>query len=71
MSWNLIPIGQAAKLLHVHPTTLRYNETRDGQWTEVMGMRIRVYRFDGGQRRYDRAEILSELSRFRRELSLR
>lgn len=68
MPWDLISIREAAKLFYVHPSTLRYNETKDGQWTEVMGMRIRVYRFDGGQRRYDRAEILRELSRFR-ELS--
>lgn len=66
MSWDLVTIREAAKLLFVHPNTLRNHETPDGKWTEVLGLRIRVYRFDGGQRRYDRAEIIRKIERLKK-----
>ena len=63
MLWDLISISEAAKLLYVSPATLRYLESPDGQWTEYDGLRIRVYRWDDGQRRYDRNEILRAIQR--------
>lgn len=67
--WDLVPIREAAKLLKVHPETLRRHETRDGQWCEILGVRLRVYRLSDsptGQRRYDRAEILRLMARLQR-----
>jgi len=66
MPWDLISSTEAAKLLFVHPATLRRYETSDGKWVEIYGMRIRVYRFDGGQRRYDRNEIIREIQRLKK-----
>jgi excisionase family DNA binding protein len=51
---NLIAISEAAKLLGVHPSTLRRWE-REG--------RIKPARTSGGRRRYDLAEIAPELAR--------
>ncbi|HWI53157.1 MAG TPA: hypothetical protein VNT01_13535 [Symbiobacteriaceae bacterium] len=66
MPWDLISIREAAKLLFVHPGTLRNYETPDGKWVEIYGMRIRVYRFDSGKRRYDRNEIIREINRLKK-----
>lgn len=60
---DLIPIDKAAKLLKVHPNTLRRHETADGRWCEIYGGRIRVFRLSNepgpaAQRRYDQNEIL-------------
>lgn len=66
MRWDLISISEAARILHVHPGTLRYHETPDGHWVEYDGLRFRVYRFDGGQRRYDRREIFKLINHRRK-----
>lgn len=63
---KLIPISQAARLLGVSPATLRRRETPDGQYVEVYGERIRVYRLGdtpGSQRRYDEREVYRVLVR--------
>ncbi|MGE5675796.1 MAG: hypothetical protein ACM3XM_18270 [Mycobacterium leprae] len=65
MGWDLISIGEVAKLLRVHQNTLRNHELPDGQWVEILGLRFRVYRFEGGQRRYDRMEILKQINRLK------
>jgi hypothetical protein len=69
---DLVPIDQAAKLLKVHPNTLRRHETSDGRWCCIYGGRIRVYRLSNepgpaAQRRYDRSEIVRFLSRLQRD----
>lgn len=67
--WDLVPISEAARLLKVHPETLRRHETRDGKWCEMYGVRIRVYRLGDGpsaKRRYDRAEIARLVVRLQR-----
>lgn len=63
---RLIRIGQAAKKLGLDPDTLR-RRTR-GDWAEVNGHRIRVYRMDQGdraERRYDADEIDMLLEKLR------
>ena len=67
---DLIFINEAARLLKVHPETLRRHETADGRYCEIYGTRIRVYRLSnvpGGQRRYDRNEVVRLLNRLSRE----
>lgn len=68
---DLVPIKEAAKLLRVHPNTLRRRETPDGRWCEMYGARIRVYRLSNdrgpaSQRRYDRSEIARLMARMQR-----
>lgn len=65
---DFVSIADAARLLQVHPSTLRRNESPDGKWCDIYGTRIRVYRVSsepGGQRRYDRAEIIRKFYRLR------
>lgn len=66
---DLISITDAARLLQVHPSTLRRNESPDGNWCNIYGTRIRVYRISsepGGQRRYDRGEVIRKFYQLRR-----
>lgn len=66
---RLIPIGDAARLLNLDPTTLRRRESPDGRYAEVYGHRIRIHRLapgPNGQRRYDEEEILRVLARLQR-----
>jgi DNA-binding transcriptional MerR regulator len=67
---DLVSIQVAAKLLQVHPNTLRRNESRDGKWCCIYGARLRVYKVSnepGSQRRYDKDEIQRVLRRLQRE----
>lgn len=67
---KLIPISQAARLLGLAPATLRRRETPDGQYAEIYGERIRVFRTGttpGSQRRYNEAEIYRVLARMAKE----
>lgn len=66
---DLIPTGEAARLLGVDPRTLRKYETEDGRWCMLFGFRFRVYHYGGGARstrRYDRREILRLLHALQR-----
>lgn len=68
---DLIPINEAARLLKVHPETLRRHETTDRRWCQIYGNRIRVYRLShepgqAAQRRYDRNEIIRLLNGLQR-----
>lgn len=68
---RLIPIGDAARLLGLDPTSLRRKETPDGRYAEVYGHRIRVHRLSpdpNARRRYDADEIYRVLSRLSRGL---
>lgn len=67
---ELVSIQNAAKLLQVHPNTLRRNESPDGKWCLIYGARLRIYKVSnepGAQRRYDRDEIERLLHRLRRD----
>lgn len=58
MKW--VNVDQAAKLLGVHPDTLRRRESWDGKWCTIHGHQIRVYRqgiHPQPHRRYNEAEI--------------
>lgn len=63
---RLISIREAARLLQVHPHTLKNNETADGNWCTVYGLKLRVYRISNlpnAQRRYDADEIERAVNR--------
>lgn len=66
---DLITIQDAARILQVHPNTLRRNESSDGKWCHVYGIRLRVYKVSSepnSHRRYDREEIVRKFYQLRR-----
>lgn len=69
MKW--ITTTEAARLLGLHPSTLKRNETLDGRWCCLYGERIRVWHTYMGvqlHRRYSLGEVQRLAWRIQNEL---
>lgn len=64
---DLITVTEAARLLGVHPATLRAKEAPDRRSVRLYDATLRVFwtSYPSGERRYSRAEIDSLLARRR------
>lgn len=62
---DLITVTEAARMLGVHPATLRTKESEDRRSVRLYDGTLRVFwtSYPGGERRYSRAEIDALLSR--------
>lgn len=62
---RLVRLQEAARLLGVDGDTLR-RRAKQGDWVEIYGQRIRIYRMDrrpDAERRFDADEIKAALER--------
>lgn len=64
---DLVTVTEAARLLGVHPSTLRTKEAADQRSVKLYDGTLRVFwtSYPGGERRYSRVEIESLLARRR------